>query len=374
MKRKCVQDLRFGFCDTEDGFYEIDAPDCDYFKALDTSLILCNREHAQRDCHAAFLHQTVPDCFAQINLPEFSQLFRFVGISIKQDFDFADWNKLLDFLHAAPGFKKRLHKWAETLNLGQLNIVSAFREFGITCTEAHWSRVPATDENVDFFVGNNANVLITSVARHPIYVPSPLLDVLKLDQLWLSTIKLVAPSRCSGDVYMLSFRTIAQLEVIYAILVNCGYMIGVRNGDQVYAVAPHKTLYDNIEIQQRFDDTKSQVLGYCVPDQVCLVSPSTLLYSANAKHEWTYGFKDDQAVEIGDVALAQRYKFPLTPEFQVRAQMLYSTSKLDQWLCEYPRQLCECGAPARVENIGFLRQQRVKVKTLEELQLWFGEK
>jgi hypothetical protein len=376
MKRKCIQDLRFGFCDTEDGFYEIDPNYCDYFKALDTSLLLCNTAHEPRECQSGFLHQNLPDCFANVYLPEFSKLLRFISpVGIKRDFDFADWSKLLDFLHAGPSFKNRLRRWAQTLKVGPLNIVSAFQHFGITCSETDWLRVPATDENTAFFVGNKANVVIKSVPQHPTYVPAALLNVLRVDHLWLATMKLVAPVRCVGEFYHLVIQTAVMQnvlrEIVYPILVDCGYMVGILDRDEMFAVAPPKTLYDNISIRVCKFSTTSNLLSHTfIPDQVCLTSPSELLYSANAKHQWLHGIADVKDIGYQHVAPVQHSKFPVTSEFRACAAAL-STSKIAQLSFKYPRQFSEF---SRDENIGFLRQQGFKVKTLEELQSWLDGK
>jgi hypothetical protein len=356
MKKRKFADLVsrcFGFC-IDATFYPVSEKKSAYFQACDSSVVLCDSEHANTDSAIPFIHHPLPMELRGINLRDFVRFLNNKPIK-SLDLDFAEWANMLAFLGCDQKFTSRLSDLGMnvadgSMPLGPTAVLSAWKHFKHRVSAvSQQDKIPKTLDNLEFFIDHKMDVLLPCNFPFPkLFLPDELVSMLHPQKLALCGGKIVAKDpHCPAMSYMLDtleqFSTVDQSK-LYNILIRNGYILNcfpdTYERKYVYAFAPENTSLENVLIQNRKCTTHEELvfkkLHY--PFQFCVIhnplTGPTLLCSAQCYHIRTHG---KVAPKVGTVKLMVIYRamgYETGPEFTEEQlnEVVSETTKDDKLL------------------------------------------
>jgi hypothetical protein len=352
MKRSLTDTRVFGFCDSASRYFALDPSDFDYFQACDDSVLLCNDEDHDLTS-LGVLHQSLPSRFQNVDLYSFAKFVNKQTLKPNTCFDFSDWSELLAFLGAKPKFNEKLKSLVSVSNCRHA-ILSAFRTANILANAGQQAKIPISDDNADFFVAHNMEVLF-SEERDPsvkLYIPDEIVQMLDPKVMILASYKVVAKTRCKANWNVLDFVTGTNntdtLLQVCAILISHNYIITRENHalTKLCAIAPADSPdFDNVYMET-VRNLKYEFAFYIPCHQVCLVSPTKLMLSAQAKYQWTHGiqFQKDMKLMLGFIV----------DGLMIDYKEVWNASEIEEAKYFYPMQ--HAGL-SRVANVAQLKLQ-----------------
>jgi hypothetical protein len=243
---------------------------------------------------SGIIHQQLPQQFANVNLATFCKFLSKKALDPQTEVSFEDWRDLLAFLHASPKFSKMLGDLAQVCILPS-SILSAFRALKVLCTDAsRRASIPRVDANIDFFVAHDMYVEIAKPRDKSLnlYMPEEVLGLLNREYMVLVGSKVVATKRCSRDWHSLTCleyypKIDAKVARVCEVLVRHGYLM-MRDGNRTLCgIAPNQ--YDNVAFHHSKNKISLSMSTYDIPHQVCLVSQTEMLCSAQSIYQHQNG-------------------------------------------------------------------------------------
>ncbi len=253
---------------TPDKYFSVDPSDFEYFEACDDSVLLCHtNDHNLTG--SGVLHQSLPARFQNVNLHTFAKFVNRQTLKPNTCFDFSDWFELLAFLGAKPKFNEKLKSLVGVSTCCHA-ILSAFRVANIMASTPQQAEIAVRDENADFFVAHNMEVVF-SEDRDPslkLYIPDEIVQMLDAQVMILASYKVVAKTRCKANWNILDFVTgtgsVNTLLKVCAILIRHNYIITREKNfpTRLSAIAPADSPdFDNVYMGP-FRDIKCKISSF----------------------------------------------------------------------------------------------------------------